>query len=160
VIAGAILAVLALLATACASVPVVPASDQLTRHARSFSPPPGQANVYVIRGPRHPADQPVWTVDLDFRGFGTLPPESYLYGWIAPGVHVLAVLHDSQVQQRVRFRAKEGQTYFFTVVPGLLTLFVERVDEETGRALVTRFRLSGDNRFEGETLPAAPSAAR
>ena len=36
-----------LVAGACASVPR--GSDKLERQARSFTPPPGKANVYVVR---------------------------------------------------------------------------------------------------------------
>lgn len=156
--AGIALAALAALVTACASVTVPPGSDRLTRQATSLVPPSGKANVYVMRGPAHLADQALWTVDLDFRGFGTLGAESYLYGWVAPGEHVLAVLHDGQVYGRVRFRADEMRNYFFTVEAGLLALLIERVDERSGRARVARSMLSGDNRFEAEPLP--PAAAR
>jgi len=128
--------------------------------ARSLSPAPGTANVYVIRAPASIATQPLWTIDLDFRGFGTLPARSYLYGWIAPGAHVLAVLQDDQVQDRLRFVAREGQNYFFRVKAGLLNLHLERVDDQTGRALVAAFSLTGDNRFEEETPPPPSRAAR
>ena len=136
-----------------------PASDGLARQAMSLIPPQGKANVYVIRGPAHLSDQVLWTVDLDFRGFGTLGSESYLYGWISPVDHVLAVLTDGQVQGRLRFRAEARRNYFFTVVAGLLTLHLERIEERDGRSLVGRSTLSGDNRFEAESLPL-PGAAR
>lgn len=155
-----ILAILVALATACASVTLPPASDRLARQARSLIPPPGKANVYVIRGPGHLADQALWTVDLDFRGFGALGAESFLYGWVSPGDHVLAVLHDGQVYGRVRFTAAETRNYFFTVEPGLLSLAIERVDEPSGRALVGRSTPSGDNRFEAELLPAGAAGDR
>jgi hypothetical protein len=70
----------AMLATACAPVVIPPASDRLVEQARSLSPPAGHAGVYVIRGGSHLAEQPLWTVDLDFHGFGTVRRESYLYG--------------------------------------------------------------------------------
>ena len=153
-LAGLAIAVAAMLSTACTAAPVLAASDRLVQQARRLVPPEGMANVYVLRGPRYPADQPLWTMDLDFRGFGTLGAESYLYGWVEPGDHVLAVLRSGQIDQRVRFRAESRRNYFFEVVAGLLVLQIERVDESAGRELVGRYALSGDNRFEGEALPS------
>jgi hypothetical protein len=152
------LVILAALAAACASGSVPPASDRLTRQAESLTPPPGKAGVYVIRGAAHPADQALWAVDLDFAGFGTVGADSYLYGWVSPGQHVLVVVHDGQVYGRARFHAREVRNYFFMVEAGLLALHIERIDERSGRALVARSTLSGDNRFEADPLP--PAAAR
>jgi hypothetical protein len=155
-IPGAGLAMLAaMLIAACAPGSMPAASDRLVEQARSLSPPPEYAGVYVIRRARRLADQPLWTVDLDFRGFGTVGSESYLYGWVRPGEHVVAVLHDGQVQGRTRFRAEAGRNYFFMVGADLLTLHVERLADRTGRDLIQRYTPSGDNRFED-----APEATR
>ncbi len=151
--ARSLLAVLLTLVTACTSLPVPPAPGWLARQARALVPPEGTANVYVIRGAPHLADQALWTVDLDFRGFGTLAAESYLYGWLVPGEHQLALLQDGQVYGRATFRAAEGSNYFFVVSAGLLTLYIERIDARTGRELVGRYAPSGDNRFEHEPVP-------
>jgi hypothetical protein len=148
-----VLAVLLTLITACISLPGPPASGWLTRQAQSLVPPEGKANIYVIRRAAHIADQALWTVDLDFRGFGTLAPESYLYGWLAPGEHLLALLQDDRVHERVPLRVAEGSNYFFVVSAGLLSLYVERLDERTGRELIGRYALSGDDRFENEPVP-------
>ncbi len=153
------MAVAVTLSTACATSPIVPASERLVQQARRLVPPEGKASIYVIRGRGHLADQSLWTVDLDFQGFGTVGAESYLYGWVDPGDHVLAVLRSGQIDQRVRFRADPARNYFFAVVAGLLVLQVERVDEPTARELVGRYTLSGDNRFEGEASPS-PTARR
>jgi hypothetical protein len=150
-----LLAVLFTLLAACASMPIPPASIRLIRQAQQFAPPDGKANIYVARRGAHPADQALWTVDLDFRGFGTVAGESYLYGWLAPGEHLLALLQDGWVHERMRFRAAAGSSYFFVVSAGLLRLSIERVDERTGRELIGRFALSGDNRFEREPMPPA-----
>jgi len=151
--APSVLAVLFMLVTGCASLPLLPASGWLTRQAQSLVPPDGKANIYVIRRTAHLADQALWTVDLDFRGFGTLAAESYLYGWLAPGEHLLALLQDDWVHERVTFRVVEGSNYFFVASAGLLRLHVERLDERTGRELIGRYALSGDDRFENETPP-------
>jgi len=156
--ASSVLAMLLTLVTACTPLPAPPASGRLTRQARSLVTPEGKASVYVIRPAALPADQILWTVDLDFRGFGTLAAESYLYGWLTPGDHLLAFLQDGRVHARTPFRVKEGTSYFFVVSAGLLTLKVERIDERAGRELIGRYALSGDNRFEHEPVP--PGSAR
>ena len=152
-LAPSALAVLFMLVTACTSLPVPAASGWLTRQAQSFVPPKGKANIYVIRRTAHLADQALWTVDLDFRGFGTLAAESYLYGWLVPGEHLLALLQDGFVHERATFRVVEGSNYLFVVSAGLLRLHVERLDARTGRELIGRYALSGDDRFEYEPMP-------
>jgi hypothetical protein len=153
-----VLALLFTLVTACTSFPAPPASDWLTRQAQSLAAPQGKANVYVIRHAASPADQVLWTVDLDFSGFGSLAAESYLYGWLAPGEHLLALRQDGWVHRRMPFTVTEGSNYFFVVSAGLLRLSIERIGERTGRELIGRYALSGDNRFEHEPLP--PRRAR
>jgi hypothetical protein len=148
-----VLAILLTLVTACSSLPAPPASDWLTRQAQSLAAPEGKANVYVIRHAAFPADQIFWTVDLDFRGFGTLAAESYLYGWLAPGEHMLALRQDGWVHGRMPFTVTEGTNYFFVVSAGLLRLSIERIGERAGRERIGRYALSGDNRFEHEPLP-------
>jgi hypothetical protein len=157
-LAAGLLAVLFTLLAACTTLPVPPASIRLIRQAQHLVPPDGKASIYVVRRAAYPADQALWTVDLDFHGFGTLAGESYLYGWLAPGAHVLALLQDGRVHERVTFRAAAGSSYVFVVSAGLLKLGIERVDERTGRELIGRFALSGDNRFESEPMP--PRAER
>jgi hypothetical protein len=149
-----VLALLFTLVTACTSVPAPPASDWLTRQAQSLTAPEGTANVYVIRHAASPADQMLWTVDLDFRGFGTLAAESYLYGWLAPGEHLLALRQDGWVHRRTPFTVTAGSNYFFVISAGLLRLSIERIGERAGRELIGRYALSGDNRFEYEPLPS------
>lgn len=148
-----VLAILFMLVTGCTSLSVPPASSWLTQQAQSLVPPEGKANIYVIRGTAHLADQALWTVDLDFCGFGTLAAESYLYGWLAPGEHLLALKQDDWVHERVTFRVAEGFNYFFLMYAGLLRLHVERLEGKTGRDLIGRYALSGDDRFENEPMP-------
>jgi len=75
-LAAGSLAVLFTLLAACTTLPLPPASIRMIRQAQYLVPPDGKANIYVVRRSAHPADQALWTVDLDFRGFGTLGGES------------------------------------------------------------------------------------
>jgi len=139
-----------ILVSGCASVP--PGSDGLRQQARSFTPPPGKANVYAIRGWSLFEAGIVWPVTLDFTGFGNVGLRSYLYGAISPGDHVLGANLPGPVPSRVTFTAEAGRNYFFEISssPGWLvgTIRIEPLDEEKGRELVQDYNLSADNRFE------------
>jgi hypothetical protein len=141
-----------LLLGGCASVPR--GSDRLERQARSFTPPPGKANVYAVRMWSALESGLVWPVTLDFQEFGNVGQRSYVFGPIAAGDHVLGVNLPGPVPTRVRFTAEAGRNYFFKLVPtagwptGLIR--IEPVDEASGRALIQESAPSADNRFEYE----------
>ncbi len=141
-----------LLAGSCASVPR--GSETLERQARSFTPPPGKANVYAVRMWSVFESGIVWPVTLDFREFGNVGQRSYLYGAIPAGEHVLGANLPGPVPTRVRFTAEAGRNHFFKLVPvpGWLTgvIRIEPLDEAAGRALIEAYALSADNRFEYE----------
>ena len=141
-----------LFAGGCASVP--PGSETLALQARSFTPPPGKANVYAVRMWSVFEGGIVWPVTLDFREFGNVGQRSYLYGAISPGEHVLGANLPGPVPNRVKFTAEAGQNHFFklTPAPGWLVgvIRIEPLDEEAGRALIEQYTLSADNRFEFE----------
>jgi hypothetical protein len=147
----ATLAVL-ILASGCASVP--PGSDALALQARRFTPPPGKANLYAVRMWSVFESGIVWPVTLDFKEFGNVGQRSYLYGAISPGEHVLGANLPGPVPNRVKFTAEAGRNHFFKLspTPGWLAgmIRIELLDEETGRALIERYTLSADNRFELE----------
>jgi hypothetical protein len=139
-----------LLTGACASVPR--GSDRLERLARSFAPPPGQANVYAVRVWSALESGIAWPVTLDFREFGHVGQRSYLYGAVPAGDHVLGVSLPGPVPTRVRFTAEARRNYFFKLVPspGWPTgvIRIEPLDEAAGRALIETHPPSADNRFE------------
>ena len=141
-----------LLAGACASVPR--GSEKLERQARSFTPPPGKANVYVVRMWSVLESGIVWPVTFDFREFGNVGQRSYLYGAIEAGDHVLGANLPGPVPTRVRFTAEAGRNHFFKLVPSpgwtAGVIRVEPLDEAAGRALIEEYALSADNRFEYE----------
>ena len=139
-----------LLVTGCATVPK--ASDRLAQQSRTFVPPPGKANVYVIRPYNYIGSGLRWTVTLDSIEFGNLGLRSYLYGVVEPGEHVVGSL-PPQVggsPNQVGFAAVEGRNYFFKVSPGVLgySVDIEPLDEQAGRSRVLDYTPSGDNRFE------------
>jgi hypothetical protein len=141
-----------LLAGSCASVPR--GTEKLERQARSFTPPPGKANVYAVRAWSMLESGLVWPVTLDFREFGNVGQRSYLYGAIAAGDHVLGANLPGPVPTRVRFTAEAGRNHFFKLVtvPGWPAglIRIEPLDEAAGRALIEEYTPSADNRFEYE----------
>ena len=132
-----------LLVTGCATVPK--ASDRLVQQSRTFGPPPGKANVYVIRPYNFIGSGLLWTVTLDFRAFGTLGLRSYLYGFVEPGEHFVGSSTPGGSPNRVRFTAVEGRNYFFKISPGWN---IDPLDEQAGRSRVLDYTPSGDNQFE------------
>jgi hypothetical protein len=146
-----------LLLAGCASVP--PGSNDLTQQALTFSPPPGKANLYVIRPYNVVGSVGLWTVTLDFNEIGTVGLRSYLYGAIAPGEHVLGPTIQGTSPNRLKFTAEAGRNYFFKVTPNFSFAGwgFDALDEAEGRERVQEYTLSGDNRFELEgAAPVAP----
>src|SRR3979411_1121065 len=96
-----------LLLAACASVP--PGSDRLAQQAQTFIPPPGKANLYVIRPYNFSGSAGLWNVTLDVNEIGTLGLRSYLYGAIDPGEHVLGSTVQGSSPNRLKFTAEAGR---------------------------------------------------
>ena len=139
---------------ACASVP--PASDRLTQQSRAFIPPPGKANVYVVRPYNYAGSCCVWPVSLDFQEFGSLGLSSYLYGVVDPGDHFVGSTLMGSSPTRVKFNATAGSNYFFKISPGFASISIDRLTEEDGRQRVLEYTASGDNRFEFVGATSAP----
>lgn len=137
----------ACLLTGCASVPT--ASPEFQQKALSFTPPPGMASVYVYRPYNFVGSAVAWSISLDFREFGSLALETYLFGNVEPGQHILKPLPFSGAK-RTQFDAQEGKLYFFKVTPGMASLNIDPVEESEGREKVSNYTLSGDNVFEWE----------
>lgn len=137
----------ACLLTGCASVPT--ASPEFQQKALSFTPPPGMASVYVYRPYNFVGSAVAWSISLDFKEFGSLGLETYLFGNVDPGPHILKGFPFSGAE-RTKFDAEAGKLYFFKVTPGMAGLDFDPVEEKEGREKVSNWTLSGDNVFEWE----------
>jgi hypothetical protein len=142
---------------ACASVPR--GSDRLARQAQTFVPPPGKANLYVMRPYNFTGSAGLYTLTLDFNELGTLGLRSYLYGAIDPGEHFLGSTVQGSSPNRLKFTAEVGRNYFFKVSPAwsFAGWSIDPLDETEGRELVKDYTLSGDSRFELLKDPTQPS---
>lgn len=119
------------------------ASDTLAQQSRTFVPPPGKANVYVVRRYNPIGRLFLFYVTLDFQEFGSLGVQTYLYGFVDPGDHLVS----SANSNRLEFTAVSGRNYFFKVSQGW-SRQIAALDEEDGRSLILDYTPSGDNRFE------------
>ena len=147
VIMTAIVAVASL--TGCATVPK--ASPEFEQQARSFTPAPGKAAVYVYRPYNYTGSALVFPVSIDYKEFGTLANNTYLFGNIDPGSHIIRSGAGMAGSVRPKqFDAEAGKLYFFKVEPGWDHIVITPVDESEGRQRVSKYQLSGDNVFEME----------
>ena len=142
------LLVLALvLSSGCAS--VRKGSSKVQEQALTFTPPPGKANVYLVRTYNYVGCALLYEVGLDWQPFGSLAVETYLFAVIPPGKHILRSTNNSVVLGDLTFEAEEGKNYYFKVGVGMGgSLKMYRLDEETGKKLVQKFQLSGDSVVE------------
>jgi hypothetical protein len=152
-LATALLGLLIIQITGCSSVPE--GSPEMKQQALSFTPPSGQAGVYVAR-PYHMLGAAVlFNISLDYQVFGALGTSSYLYGTVPPGLHTLRCA-DLPSVSIVPFTAEAGKNYYFQARASLTAnaIVVKPISETDGQAYVRKFKLSGKNRFELQNQPA------
>ena len=132
-----------LFTTGCLSGPF--ASTQLDEAAKTFTPPDGQANVYIMRDTSWPGYS--CQVLMDGSATGWIVASSFEVVAVAPGSHIAScVIFDHT--GRAQFFAQAGKNYFFEVVasPGwnTPTVALKESSEESGKALVTKDRRAAD----------------
>lgn len=131
----------------CASVP--PASQEFELKATKFSPPLGTAAVYVYRQHSIVGSAVLFLVSLDYKDFGSVATDTFLYGPINSGEHVIKVGGGIPLSvASIKFNAEAGKLYFFEVSPSWIQIKIESVNEAEGREKLGKLRLSGDNAFE------------
>jgi hypothetical protein len=135
-----LLVVAVALVSGCASVPMAdPAADTA---AKSFSPPPGKAGVYIFRNESMGAAVKM-DVFLDGRKLGESAAKTYFYVPVDPGSH--EVMGKAENESRVSFNAIAGRVYYFwqEVKMGVMLARnqLTQVDDAKGRAGVMESRL-------------------
>lgn len=147
-----LLVFLAVHITGCRSVPE--GSPALKQQALTFAPPSGMAGVYAIRRPGL-GSAILFDVALDYQDWGSLATSSYLFGFVAPGDHILSAPRAGGRRTPpgagIHFTAEAGRDYYFRITAGSTFGSVPdiiRLSESEGQANVRNFTLSGDNRFE------------
>jgi hypothetical protein len=136
-------------------------SASMKQQALNFAPPPGKAGIYVIR-PYHFFKDTVYSgsdillnINLDYQQFGSVNTNSYLFGLVPPGKHILGSSIPDMFASDSKggnFTAEAGKNYYFTVtgagISGAGHLQFVLISETEGQAYVREFKLSGDNRFD------------
>jgi hypothetical protein len=135
------------------------ASAAMNQQALSFSPPTGCAGVYVVRPRRFEGRFLALGVDLDSRRWGSLGTDSYLYGVVAPGKHAICPLSGGhRPGQMMFFTVAAGKNYYLEAIAGMPAQMGDTplpnarfviISETAGQSYVRKFKLSGDNIFEG-----------
>lgn len=142
----------ALCITGCASVPK--ASPEYQQRAMSFAPASGKAGVYVIRPSSPVAVALLYQVSLDYVPYGTLASGSFTYAEVEPGQHMLQAVvmrHSAGEGKPFTFTAEPSKLYFLQTAMGFGYMKLEPVEEAKGKALVQKYKLSGDSSFGAQT---------
>ena len=129
---------LALLAAAplsgCASVPR--AAPSLDVEAKSFTPSPGKARLYVVRPSSIMGAAVALHVVVDGRELGSTSRGTYLMTEVAPGEHTVGSKTMENSDQE-KLTAEAGRSYFFVIKPkmGFISARVgmSAVSDEEGR---------------------------
>jgi hypothetical protein len=131
----------------CASVPE--GSAAMKEQALSFTPPPGQAGIYVIRPSQMLGGAVLDKISLDYQEFGVLGTASYLFATVPPGRHSFRTSLGAGSMEVVPFTVEAGKNYYFHVKASLVanTILIEPISETDGRAYVRKFKIIGENRF-------------
>jgi hypothetical protein len=140
-------AVVANILIGCASVPT--ASLDFEREAMKFTPPPEMAAVYVYRPYNVIGSAILFLVSIDYKDFGSVSTDTYLFGTIRPGQHVIKAAGGIPLSvASTKFEAETGRLYYFKISPGWSGINIEQMDETKGRDSLRNLRPSGDNAFE------------
>src|SRR6266481_4436193 len=126
--------IVAVLASACASVPLAhPEADAAAK--RFQAPPPGHANLYVFRNESFGGAVRM-SINLDGMALGDTAAKTYLYTTIPAGTHTLTSKTENDSTAVIEARA--GGNYFVwqEVKMGMWSArsALQLVEEERGRA--------------------------
>jgi hypothetical protein len=136
---------LAVLAFACASVPLAP--PEADAQAKRFqAPPPGHANLYVYRNEGFGGAVRM-SVNLDGAALGDTAAKTYLYTPIPAGTHT--VVSKSENDSTAIIEARAGESYFVwqEVKMGLWSArsALQMVTEDRGREGVLECKMGMTN---------------
>ena len=109
--------------------------------ALKFSPPPGMANLYIIRREAYLGAAFNIGISLDGRQIGSLQTGSFLLKPISPGNHILSSFTQGETATKT-FQASAGQNIFFDI-KGDMGFFwmgtsIHKISTEDAKAAVRR----------------------
>lgn len=117
-------------------------SASLDAEAKTFSPEPGKANIYVNRDGRFAGSAVTLQPTLDGRITGLLAPNTFLVLSVSPGLHVLSAIAEVRQVDMLRIKSEAESNYFFNayVESGWSQGFlrITPMSEEEGRNAVAK----------------------
>ncbi len=156
--AAVISAILVLLLSSCASVPMAP-MDQDTK-AKDFSPVPNKASLYIYRNESFGAAIPM-TVSVNGKALGQTAAQTYFRLNLTPGKYNVES-HAENVSS-LPLTMEAGKNYFVwqEVKMGLWMArsLLQQTDETTGRAGVMESKLIATSISENDLAPLDTPAA-
>lgn len=139
-------AVAVLLVSGCAAT-IELASTHEDAAAKSFVPPPGEANIYITRKDQFAGSAVLFQVVVDGRVEGGIAPGTYHVVAVKPGPHSVTVT-TAENQSTQKVEALAGENYFFEVKPkmGWMAARAEvvQLSESDGRAAISENLLAQD----------------
>jgi Protein of unknown function (DUF2846) len=127
----------------CATVPMGTEAEK--QAAVSFSPPPGMANVYIIRREAGFGAAILSTASIDNQMVGGVQTGSFIYRTVSPGPHTVSVFSNEN-QRSLPFNAEAGQNYYFDVqsAMGLMSarFVIHPMLEAKGKVAVERCKIT------------------
>jgi uncharacterized protein YceK len=102
----------ALLLAGCATVPL--ATDAEKQAATAFVPPPGTANIYIIRREAYAGAAILAKTAIDTQMAGGVQTGSFVLKSVPPGHHTVSVFSNEN-QDSVSVNVQAGQNYYFDV---------------------------------------------
>jgi hypothetical protein len=114
-------------------------SASLDAEAKTFTPEPGKASIYVNRGGGVGTAVTVQTL-LDGRVVGSLAPYTFQVLSVTPGPHVLTTGGGAESVEQQKITAEAGRNYFFKLSLSmgwaLPRVHLRPMEEREGRAAV------------------------
>ena len=131
----------------CASVPMTSAT--LDAEAKTFTPAPGKAGIYVYRDGRFTGSAVTFQAALDGRITGLLAPNTFQLLSVDPGPHALSAVGEMRKVQSLKFEAEGGKNYFFDFYATMgafqpILHFKAMSDEEGRKAILNSKRADTD----------------
>ena len=148
--------IVAVLSTACASVPMAP--PEADAFAKEFRTTPGKTNLYVFRDEVFGSAVKM-SIVLDGRMMGDTASKTFLLAAVDPGRH--ALVSKTENDSRLEFVAEPGKNVYVwqEVKMGVLQARSELqlVDEESGRTRVQQCSLALGEMMPPLLQPSAPA---
>jgi hypothetical protein len=115
------------------------ASTQDDAAAKTFAPPTGKVNIYIVRASAIIAGPIAYDVAIDGKAVGAIAPGTFYLLTVEPGRHVIRASSKENTDQ-VKIDAEADKNYFLEVSPVLgfstYRASIKQIEEDKGKELV------------------------